>query len=928
LDPSYPAERLAFMLGDSGVPVLLTQRALLERIPPHAAQVLCLDRDADRVEAESHAPPAPRVDPDALAYVIYTSGSTGRPKGAMNAHRGVVNRLLWMQEAYGLDASDAVLQKTPFSFDVSVWELFWPLLAGARLVLARPGGHRDPAYLAEVVERERVTTLHFVPPMLEAFLEGAEVERCGSVRRVVCSGEALPWELTVRFFAALPRAELHNLYGPTEAAVDVTYHACGSVAERVVPIGRPVANTRVYVLDGEMNASPVGVPGELYIGGVQVGRGYLGRAGLTGERFVPDPYGGPGGRLYRTGDRARWLRAGEVEYLGRTDHQVKVRGFRIEPGEIEAALLGHPRVREATVVAREDGPGDRRLVAYLSLDGGAGATPGELRAYLLERLPEHMVPGVVVLLERLPLNANGKIDRRALPAPEWSAASAYVAPRTATEDALSGIWAEVLGAQRVGVEESVFELGGDSILAIQVVARARQRGLRLTPRQLFERSTVARLAEVVEPLDAGPDAASRGPHRRPEDPGGRTASDFPLAGIAQAEVDRLLGGEPGVDDVYPLTPMQEGMLFHCLYEGAGAYIGQFGFTLDGELDARAFERAWQGVVDRHPVLRTAFSWEKAEKPLQVVWRRATLPVHREDWRALTASGQEECFAAYLAADRARGVDPTEPPLMRLALFRTGEREHRLVWTIHHLVLDGWSVGLVYRDVLALYTGGREEHAARRRPYRDFIAWLGKQDPGRAEAFWRSELAGFGAATPPGIERSAAAGEGGNGSCRTVLGRERTAALRELSRRLRVTPATVVQGAWALLLSRYSGEEDVVFGATVSGRPAELDGVERMVGNFINTLPLRVRVDRDATVGAFLQGVQRKAAELREHEHSPLPLVQGWSEVEPGRPLFESFLSFQNLPVLASAEDAAAGGLAVRDAWSVEQANYPVALAAE
>ncbi|HEX2094823.1 MAG TPA: amino acid adenylation domain-containing protein, partial [Longimicrobiaceae bacterium] len=454
LDPSYPAERLAFMLRDARPPVLLTRAGLSPGLPAGDAAVLCLDRDADRIEAESAAPLAQRVDPDALAYVIYTSGSTGRPKGAMNAHRGVVNRLLWMQEAYGLDASDAVLQKTPFSFDVSVWELFWPLLAGARLVLARPGGHRDPAYLAEVVERECVTTLHFVPPMLDAFLEGAEVERCGSVRRVVCSGEALPWELTERFFAALPRAELHNLYGPTEAAVDVTYHACGSEAGRVVPIGRPVANTRVYVLDREMNALPAGVPGELYIGGVQVGRGYLGRAGLTAERFVPDPYGAAGGRLYRTGDRARWLHAGEVEYLGRTDHQVKVRGFRIEPGEIEAALREHTGVREATVVAREDGPGDRRLVAYLALDGGAGATSREVQAYLAERLPEHMVPSAVVLLERLPLNANGKIDRSALPPPEWGAASPYVAPRTAAEEVLSAIWAEVLGVERVGVEEN------------------------------------------------------------------------------------------------------------------------------------------------------------------------------------------------------------------------------------------------------------------------------------------------------------------------------------------------------------------------------------------------------------------------------------------------------------------------------------------
>ncbi|HEX7239303.1 MAG TPA: amino acid adenylation domain-containing protein, partial [Longimicrobiaceae bacterium] len=379
LDPSYPAERLAYLLEDSAPPVLLTQEHLLERLPAHAAQLLCLDRDAGRWAAESPRTPALRLDPDHLAYVIYTSGSTGRPKGAMNAHRGIVNRLLWMQEEYGLTQDDVVLQKTPFSFDVSVWEFFWPLLAGARLVLAKPDGHRDPAYLRELIEREGVTTLHFVPPMLQAFLEAGEPGRCGSVRRVMCSGEALPYELTERFREALPGAELHNLYGPTEAAVDVTYWACEARERRVVPIGRPVANTRVYVLDGAGGPVPPGVPGELYLGGVQVGRGYLGRTELTAERFVPDPFSAePGARLYRTGDRARWTTAGEVEYLGRTDFQVKVRGFRVELGEVEAVLLGHGSVREAVVTVREDAPGDRRLVAYV--------VPDERAAPVLARL--------------------------------------------------------------------------------------------------------------------------------------------------------------------------------------------------------------------------------------------------------------------------------------------------------------------------------------------------------------------------------------------------------------------------------------------------------------------------------------------------------------------------------------------------------------
>ncbi|HEX6912735.1 MAG TPA: amino acid adenylation domain-containing protein, partial [Longimicrobium sp.] len=447
IDPSYPLERMAYMLADSAVPVLLTQARLADAFPDPGVRVVRLDADWARIAAEPAESPDFDVSPDGLAYVIYTSGSTGRPKGAMNAHRGVVNRLRWMQDAYGLDASDAVLQKTPFSFDVSVWELFWPLMTGARLVMARPGAHGDPAYLASVIEGQGITTLHFVPSMLQAFLDAEVEDRCASLRRVFCSGEALPHETMERALDAFPSAALHNLYGPTEAAVDVTYWPCAPRETRVVPIGRPVANTRVYVLDAAMNPVPIGVAGELHIGGVQVGRGYLRRPALTAAAFVPDPFGAPGARLYRTGDRARWTADGEVEYLGRVDFQVKIRGFRIEPGEVEAALRGHPSVADAVAVVRPDATGDPRLVAYVVPAPGGEAPPAaELRAHVRARLPEHMVPAAVVALDALPLSPNGKLDRKALPAPDAPAASAeYVAPRTDTERVVAGIWCAVLG---------------------------------------------------------------------------------------------------------------------------------------------------------------------------------------------------------------------------------------------------------------------------------------------------------------------------------------------------------------------------------------------------------------------------------------------------------------------------------------------------
>ncbi|HEV3052052.1 MAG TPA: amino acid adenylation domain-containing protein, partial [Longimicrobium sp.] len=387
LDPGLPAERLAYMLEDSGVPLVLVQAALHESVPVReGVEVLAVDALAERLAVEPAENPSIGAGPDSLAYVIYTSGSTGRPKGVMNQHRGVVNRLVWMQAHFGIGADDVVLQKTPFSFDVSVWEFFWPLQQGARLVMARPDGHRDPAYLRDVIEREGVTTLHFVPSMLQPFVETVEAGRCASLRHVVCSGEALPPALVRRFYDRFASpVVLTNLYGPTEAAVDVSCWTCPREdAADVVPIGAPVWNTALYVLDAAQQPVPVGTPGELYIGGVQVARGYQGRAAMTAERFIPDPFSTEGGaRLYRTGDRARWRADGAIEYLGRLDFQVKVRGFRIELGEIESVLVGHPGVREAVVLAREDVSGDRRLVAYLVPDRTHAA--GVLELQRLER---------------------------------------------------------------------------------------------------------------------------------------------------------------------------------------------------------------------------------------------------------------------------------------------------------------------------------------------------------------------------------------------------------------------------------------------------------------------------------------------------------------------------------------------------------------
>jgi amino acid adenylation domain-containing protein/non-ribosomal peptide synthase protein (TIGR01720 family) len=502
LDPAYPQERLRFMVRDGGAKVVLTQghvwRGQQQDPTGGVERVLRIDEQWDEVATQSAQAVHSGVDGAHLAYVIYTSGSTGTPKGAMNSHRAICNRLLWMQEAYQLRPDDRVLQKTPFSFDVSVWEFFWPLLTGSRLVMARPGGHLDNAYLIETIRAQRITTLHFVPSMLHAFLEEAEAGTCRSLRRVICSGETLSAALQQRFFARVDNCELHNLYGPTEAAVDVTYWKCRAEDEsRSVPIGKPIANLHIYLLDGGGQPVPVGVSGELHIGGVGVGRGYLQRPELTAERFIPDPFSGAAGaRLYRSGDLARHLADGNIEFVGRLDHQIKVRGLRIELGEIESVLSSHPEIRESVVVVQQERAEDQRLVAYIV--GEPSLTSRELRGYLRERLPEYMVPQVYVVLAALPLTANGKVDRRALPRAEslGEAGAEYVAPRNEVEGAITDIWQSVLGVERVGIHDNFFDLGGHSMLMIQVHNKLRERlKFEVSMVELFEYPSINALAE-------------------------------------------------------------------------------------------------------------------------------------------------------------------------------------------------------------------------------------------------------------------------------------------------------------------------------------------------------------------------------------------------------------------------------------------------
>ncbi|MBQ0826974.1 non-ribosomal peptide synthetase [Streptomyces tagetis] len=488
LDPDYPERRLAYMLRDAAPVCAVADRA--GRLPGDTGTDLVVLEGLD-VSAYAGTDPARALTPAHPAYVIHTSGSTGRPKGVVVPHRAIDNRLRWMQHAYPLGAGDRVLQKTPSSFDVSVWEFFWPLREGATLVVAEPGGHKDPVYLSRLIREQSVTTCHFVPSMLQAFLSAKEAAGCrGALRRVFCSGEALPRESARSFARVLPGTELHNLYGPTEAAVDVTYHACDRSDGGPVPIGRPVWNTRLYVLDAALRPCPPGVPGELYLAGGQLADGYLGRPELTASRFVADPFGPPGSRMYRTGDLARWTGRGEVVYLGRTDDQVKLRGQRVELGEIEAALASRPGVDGACALVRED-----RLVGYVT----GTADPAGVRAALARELPEHMVPAAVVALDAFPLSPNGKLDRRELPAPVFAGGAGGRPFASAREEALTRLFAEVLDVPGAGPDDAFFDLGGTSLLAVRLVARVREEsGAELTVGSLFEAPTPAALAARLD----------------------------------------------------------------------------------------------------------------------------------------------------------------------------------------------------------------------------------------------------------------------------------------------------------------------------------------------------------------------------------------------------------------------------------------------
>ncbi|WHS56919.1 non-ribosomal peptide synthase/polyketide synthase [Pseudomonas brassicacearum] len=828
LDPELPAARLAFLIEDADARVTLTQAQWLSRLPVgHNAWTLDALPNAEAFEPIN-------VEANDLAYVLYTSGSTGQPKGVMNQHGALMNRLHWMQDAFPIGPNDRVLQKTPYSFDVSVWEFFWPLITGATLVVARPDGHRDPAYLSQLIQQERVTTLHFVPSMLRAFVEEPSLVNCHSLRQVFASGEALPVDLVRRFMGQHPAA-LVNLYGPTEAAIDVSVWRC-SADDVIVPIGKPIANLRLYILDEALQPLPIGSIGELYIGGVGVARGYLKRPDLTEERFLASPFLA-GDRLYRTGDRCRFLADGNIEYLGRLDHQVKLRGQRIELGEIDAALLAQAGVRDAATLLL-----DQRLVSFWCGD----ADEVTLRADLSDSLPAHMQPSLFVQLDHLPLNSNGKLDRKALaatPLPQSQSEQPRTAPRTVTETVLCELFSEVLGGSEVGIEDNFFQLGGHSLLATRLVSRVRERlGVSLPLPLVFAQPTVAALAEHLRAAMPGESISAQ---PRP--------AQLPL-GLAQRRF----------------------WMLSRLVPESREYHMPFALTLRGELQVEVLREAFEQVSQRHLVLRSRIVEIDGEPQLLIDDHGPALAVTSvatQDWAATCANAQDELMTPFDLAAAA--------PWRAHLLQRQGSDENLLLVCLHHSATDGWAMQLLIDELTQAYAAGLNGQSPAWTPleidYVDFALWQQHPDTQARRNdsldYWKNHLGqdDYQLDLPIDHPRSAEA----NRRARQLsvrLGTQRAEAIRQFARQRGTTTYVVLATALSALLARYSGQREIRLGTPADQR--DHGQTQTLLACLVNTLVIRSDVDQRAPVEQLLASLEADLRAAQAHADLPFATLVG------------------------------------------------------
>ncbi|MFK4467820.1 amino acid adenylation domain-containing protein [Bacillus sp. RC252] len=941
IDPAFPVERIRYMLENAGVKRVLTSSYLASSLSLENIDVIFLDTGEELSGREGIFTDQPisnvfrneiGLETNNLAYVIYTSGSTGLPKAVMVEHRALTNRIDWMQKEYKINASDVILQKTPYSFDVSVWEFFLPLISGARLVLAKPNGHTDAEYLISLIQSTAVTTLHFVPSMFRIILGQKEWSECRTIQRVFCSGEALVPDLVLKHYT-LNSAPLYNLYGPTEAAIDVSHWHCSEQNKlNSVPIGKPIQNVKLYVLNDYGSPQAIGCRGQLFIGGDCLARGYLNNPELTREKFISNPFStNQGERLYKTGDIVRWLKDGSLEYYGRNDDQTKIRGIRIELGEIEAKLNDAEKVESSLVMVREDSPGEQRIVAYIVLSDRVQDKKMQgvkLSEFLKKSLPDYMIPSAFVILDEIPVTTNGKANRSKLPAPDSNnyITQAYVSPRTHNEALLVDIWTEILGFEKgkIGVNDNFFALGGHSLLIPKLLARLQLQGLTVDIRTVFEATTLSNLAVKIEnTLEVKNNVVP--PNKIPADCTQITPDMLTLVSLGEEEIERIVatvtGGAANIQDIYPLAPLQEGILFHHLMDKENdPYVlsGLFSFKNRRRLDE--FVYALQGVIDRNDILRTMFVSEGIAQPVQVVCKRANLvletftPPHGVDAQQYIRSMLHGPH--YINIHRA--------PLIQLKAACDSETGMwYMLFNMHHLIDDATSLGFLFSEVVA-YLKGNESSLGNLTPYREFIGYTIKQmNSDGMKAYFEKTLGDVSEPTIPfGIVNV-------YGDGRSILDMRRSLStylsnsIRALAKRMRLSPASVFHAAWAIVISMCSGKDDVVFGTVLSGRLQGIQGTERMLGNFINTLPMRVQLF-NKSVRELLQETDVALRELIRYEQASLSLAQSCSGIDSNIPLFSALMNFRHMDSNERIDEEELVTFGIQSLTGVvERTNYPL-----
>ncbi len=939
LDPGYPIDRLSYIIKDSAPMALLTHSSLKDRWCDLPESIPVIEVDSDTLLWEGCSSSNPKnlgFTSDCLAYVIYTSGSTGTPKGVMVEHGNVVRLFSTTEEWYHFAANDIWTLFHSYAFDFSVWEIWGALLYGGRLVVVGQILSRSPEEFYQLLCQQEVTILNQTPSAFRQVIDAqAGSMQSHVLRKVIFGGEALEVGILKPWFERndTKETQLINMYGITETTVHVTYHPLDPIDTKYYvdsPIGSRIPDLYIYILDANGKPVPIGVAGELYIGGAGVARGYLNMPDLTVERFMPDPFTKkPDARMYKTGDLGKWVPDGTIEFLGRNDFQVKIRGFRIELGEIESRLSEVEGVKEVVVLAREDIPGEKRLIAYYTVrETSEEITAEDMRSSLANQVPEYMLPSAYMALEEIPLTPNGKIDHKALPAPDDDAYSrgVYEAPVGKVEEALSRIWSELLNVEQVGRHDNFFELGGHSLLAVQLIERLRRNGLKTDVQSLFTSSTLKDLAVII-----GKDETSEEvpPNLILPDCDSLTPDLLPLVTLEQGDIDQIIRATPGgvanIQDIYPLAPLQEGIFFHYLMGGESdpyVVLSLWAFECRELLDG--FLTAFQSIIDRHDILRTAVLWEDLPEPVQVVWRKATLPIEEVllDPSAGDAADQmRERFS--------RGnfrMDIRKAPMMHTFIARD-DRDGRwlFAWLSHHLIDDNTTMK-IFSQELDAYLAGEESSLPAALPFRNYVAQtrLGVSHE-EHEAFFREMLSDVEEPTAP-YGLLDVRGDGSDiEEARLEVNMLLCLRLREHARLLGVGAASMFHLAWARVLACLCGSDDVVFGTVLFGRMQGGEGADRVMGMFINTLPVRIDV-KDDGVEETIKKTHRMLAELLKHEHASLALAQRCSGVVSPMPLFTSLLNYRHIqPMSSPFKEANAPRRGMQLLFSEERTNYPLAL---